>query len=121
VSEKEEIPIYSYTAKQAVEDGVLIEVNQELSKEAGYRWPVRITQGVSSLATPTEHEQRQGQSFAGRLWDILWMARVAISSVDSHEHVAPFDIAFGRKTVRLWACLDTTSGPAIHVITPQEY
>ena len=121
MSEKEQIPIYSYTAKQAVEDGVLVEINRELSKEAGYRWPVRVTQGVSSLAVPTEQEQQQGQSFAGRMWDILWVAHVAISNVDAHERIAPFDITFGKKIVRLWACVDTTSGPAIHIITPEEY
>lgn len=119
--EKEQIPLYSYAAQQAIEDGVLIEINSEWSKEAGYRWPVRVTQGVSALAVPTQQEQGQGQSFPGRMWDILWMAHVAISNVPARERIAPFDIALGKRIVRLWACLDATGGPAIHIIMPEEY
>ena len=54
--------IYSYTAEQAVADGVLLEVDRDLSKEAGYRWPVRITQGVASLV----HSPRNRKSALGR-------------------------------------------------------
>ena len=53
-SEKENSLIYSYTAEQAVEDGVLLEVDPELREEAGYRWAVRITQGVASLTSAPE-------------------------------------------------------------------
>jgi len=119
--EKEEFYLYSYDAKQAVEDGVLIEINPALSQEAGYRWPVRISQGVSSLATPTEQEQQQGQSFSGRLWDILWMARITLSNANPGDYIVPFEVILGKRITRLWACLDTTSGPAIHIITPEEY
>ena len=118
---KEWETIYSYTAEQALEDAVLVEVDAELSKEAGYRWPVRITQGVASRVTPSEVEERQGQSIEGRLWDVLWMARIAIGNADPHEHIAPFDVILGEETERLWACIDTTSGPAIHIIMPEEY
>lgn len=114
-------PIYSYTAEQAVEDGVLMEVDRNLCKEAGYRWPVRITQGVASLVEPTEEEERQGQSVEGRLWDMLFMARIAILNADRHETISPFEVIFGAETVTLWACLDGTSGPAIHIILPHEY
>ena len=114
-------PIYSYTAEQAVEDGVLMPVDKDLCKEAGYRWSVRITQGVASLVQPTEEEERLGQSVEGRLWDMLFMARIAILNADRHEHITPFDIIFGERTVTLWACLDGTSGPAIHIILPHEY
>lgn len=120
-SEKENFLVYSYTAKQAVEDGVLIEINPDLCKEAGYRWPVRITQGVSSLVIPTEGEQQQGQSLEGRMWDLLWMARMAILKANPDEYIVPFDIKFGPKDVRLWACVDGTSGAALHIITPEEY
>ena len=114
-------PIYSYTAEQAVEDGVLMEVDRDLCKEAGYRWPIRITQGVASLVQPTEEEESLGQSVEGRLWDMLFMARIAILNADRYEHISPFDVMFGEETVTLWACLDGTSGPAIHIIKPDEY
>ena len=115
-----DVPIYSYTAEQAVADGVLLEVDRDLSKEAGYRWPVRITQGVASLVQPTE-EESLGQSTEGRLWDMLFMARIAILNADRHEHISPFEVILGEETVTLWACLDSTSGPAIHIIKPDEY
>ena len=115
-----DVPIYSYTAEQAVEDGVLMEVDKDLCKEAGYRWPVRITQGVASLVQPTE-EESLGQSTEGRLWDMLFMARIAILNADRHEHISPFEVILGEETVTLWACLDSTSGPAIHIIKPDEY
>ena len=113
--------IYSYTAEQAMEDGILIEIDPQLRKEAGYYWPVRITQGVAALVTPTEEEKSQGQSQEGRLWDVLWMARVAINNADPCDYIVPFDVILGEKTVQLWACIDTTSGPAIHIIRPEEY
>ena len=113
--------IYSYTAEQALEDGILMEVDRDLCKEAGYRWPVRITQGVASLVQPTEEQERLGQSAEGRLWDMLFMARIAILNADRHEHISLFDVILGEETVTLWACLDGTSGPAIHIIKPDEY
>ena len=113
--------IYSYTAEQAMADGILLQVDPDLSKEAGYRWPVRITQGVASLVQSTEEEEQLGQSTEGRLWDVLFMARIAILNADPHEHITPFDVILGERTVALWACLDSTSGPAIHIIKPDEY
>ena len=113
--------IYVYTAEQAVEDGVLTEVDPELAKEAGYQWPVRITQGVKSLVTPTEEERMQGQSLEGRLWDMLWLARIAILDAHPEDRFVTFDVMFGRRSTRLWGCVDATSELAIHIITPGEY
>jgi hypothetical protein len=116
-----ENPIYSYTARQAVEDGVLIELEDDLRREAGYRWPVRITPGVQALVTPTQQEARQGQSLEGRLWDVLFVARIAIQSAQGGETLIPFEVSFSGEEITLWACLDTTSGAAIHIILPEEY
>jgi len=116
-----EQPIYSYTARQAMEDGVLVELEDDLRREAGYRWPVRITQGIQALITPTQQEARQGQSTEGRLWDILFVARVAIQSAQPDDYLIPFEVSFSGKEITLWACLDTTSGAAIHIVLPEEY
>ena len=113
--------IFSYTAEQAIEDGVLFEVNPDLRSEAGYRWAVRITSNVMSLVTPSLEEQSEGQSTDGRLWDILSVLRVSIANANSDEGIIPFDVILGKQTVRLWGCVDTTSGPAIHIMTPEEY
>ena len=119
-SAEDEPIIHKYTAEQAMAEGVLIEVDPPLRKEAGYRWPVRITIGVASLVTP-EEEVDAGQSLNGRLWDTLHMARIAINNAERREFVVPFEVILGNQTATLWACLDTTSGPAIHIIRPEEY
>ena len=113
--------IHTYSAEQAVSDGVLEEVDRELREEMGFRWPVRLSQNVVAMASPNEKERQLGQSKEGRLWDLLFVSRIAIKGAGSEERVVAFEVTFGPRTSRLWACLDTTSGPAIHIITPEEY
>lgn len=65
--------IFSYTRKQALEDGVLIDVT-EVAKEAGVKYPTALTAGIwNKYAVPSEELKKEGQSLAGRLWDILWL------------------------------------------------
>ncbi len=67
-------PIYSYSRAQAIEDGVLVDVST-MAKEAGFRYPVAITQAVfADVVSPTAKDLLEGQSAGGRLWDVLWMA-----------------------------------------------
>lgn len=68
--------IYSYTRKQAIEDGHLIDVT-EVAKEAGFRTPVAITRAawVDCVEwSETDSRRQTYQDEAGRLWDVLWMA-----------------------------------------------
>lgn len=68
--------IYSYTRKQAIEDGQLICVT-EVAKEAGFRIPVAITRAawVDCVEwNETDSRRQTYQDEAGRLWDVLWMA-----------------------------------------------
>ena len=68
--------IYSYTRKQAVADGVQVEVTKS-AQEAGIKFPVFLTRTVfdSFVTVP---EGVTGQDEAGRLWDAVWMTRFAI-------------------------------------------
>jgi hypothetical protein len=67
---------FSYLRAQAIADGVLVDVS-ETAKEAGFRIPVALTRAV--WAEYVEVPDRVvGQDIAGRLWDVLWMARNAI-------------------------------------------
>jgi len=68
--------IHSYSRAQAIEDGVLVDVSQ-MASEAGFRVPVAMTATVWAeyVRVPAEVS---GQDESGRLWDILWMLRVAI-------------------------------------------
>ena len=109
--------IHTYTAEQGIEDGMLVDVS-EMAKEAGFVYPVRISQGVHGLCTPPKTNKIE--SYQGRLWDVLSMARMAIKG-SSDETMTTFKVKIGRKIHTLWAALDTTSGPAIHLILPSEY
>ena len=68
--------IYSYTRSQAVADGVQVEVSKT-AQEAGIRFPVFLTRAVyDSYVTVPPGVTAQDE--AGRLWDIITMARFAI-------------------------------------------
>ena len=68
--------IYSYTRAQAVADGVQVEVTKT-AQEAGIIFPMFLTRAVFDkyVAVPPG---ATGQDEAGRLWDVVWMARFAI-------------------------------------------
>lgn len=68
--------ISTYTRKQAIEDGTLIDVTC-LAKEAGFKWPVAITRELKSILN-TIPKKYSLQDYTGRLWDVLYCAFIAI-------------------------------------------
>jgi hypothetical protein len=82
--------IYAYTRKQALADGVQVDVT-ETAKEAGIRFPVFLTRGVFD-AYVTVPPGVDGQDEAGRLWDVLWMARTAIKQARHVTDRLPFEL-----------------------------
>jgi hypothetical protein len=76
--------IHSYSRAQALDDGDLVDVT-ETAKEAGFKYPVALTRTVwnTYVEVPAGVE---GQDEAGRLWDILFMLRLAArGSDDAHQ------------------------------------
>lgn len=74
---KPEEVVYAYTRKQAIEDGVLVDVS-EMAREAGFTIPVAVTRGVwADYIVPDPRARQWGQSESGRLWDTLYMGRLA--------------------------------------------
>jgi hypothetical protein len=70
--------IFSYTRKQAIEDGVLVDVT-ETARQCGFKYPVAVTSRLwAEVVVPGEKAKAQGQSESGRLWDVLWMLYMAI-------------------------------------------
>jgi hypothetical protein len=72
--------IYAYTRAQAIEDGVLVDVSKT-AKEAGFVYPVAMTSAAwaDCVAWSDEDTKRQvPQDEFGRLWDVLWMAKIAV-------------------------------------------
>jgi len=71
--------IHSYTRAQAIGDGVLVDVS-ETAKEAGFRFPVAMTRAAWADCVEWTDEDSKRQTYqdeAGRLWDVVWMARLA--------------------------------------------
>ena len=79
--------VYAYTRAQAVADGVQIEVTKT-AQEARIRYPVFLTRAVfdAYVAVPPNVT---GQDEAGRLWDVVWMLRFAISRARGHTDRLP--------------------------------
>jgi len=67
--------ISTYTRAQAIEDGVLVDVSA-VAREAGIKFPVALTATVFGQCVEVP-EGVIGQDESGRLWDILWMLRLA--------------------------------------------
>lgn len=68
--------IYSYTRRQAIEDGVLVDVS-EMARKAGLVYPVAVTQAVWAAIENVPPKLVNVQDTEGRLWDVLYMASIA--------------------------------------------
>ena len=69
-------PIYTYTRKQALADGLQVDVTTTAA-EAGIRFPFFITRAAWDNYV-TVPPGVTGQDEAGRLWDLVWMTRFGI-------------------------------------------
>jgi len=75
--------IHTYTRGQAIQDGVLVAVDDDLARSAGFRVPVALTATAWADAVAWDEETEggrdgaTGQDETGRLWDVLTMARLA--------------------------------------------
>lgn len=119
-------PIFRYTRAQAIADGVLVDLTtaaddkgQRLCPQAGFKVPVAITRTAWAKTVEAGGswkpdgegevlELKGGQSLTGRLWDVLWMLRVASGKAANSDRV-PFQVLVDihgdgrRETVSLWA------------------
>ena len=66
--------LFAYTRAQAIEDGLLVDVT-ETAREAGFRIPVALSRSVWERLVALPEGYLGFQDEAGRLWDVLWMAR----------------------------------------------
>ena len=69
--------IFRYTRKQAIEDGVLVDVTKT-AMEASIKFPTALTQAVYEQYVVVSPEMKGEQDESGRLWDILWMFSCAV-------------------------------------------
>jgi hypothetical protein len=120
--------VYTYTRADAVADGIQVEVTKT-AREAGITYPVFLTRGVYDQYV-TVPPDLSGQDEQGRLWDIVWMLRFAITKAHAAERyiaVALYVRNSDREPARL-VKLHATCGPldiddpspAITVMIPGE-
>jgi DNA repair protein RadC len=79
--------IHTYTRAQALEDGVLVDVSS-MARETGFRFPTAITADLHTRLTPNEEEADRGQSYEGRLWDVLFSASMATRRAGKTDRAA---------------------------------
>ena len=65
--------IYSYTTKQAVDDGVLVKIDSAILKEIGIKFPVYLTDRVYKRYVEVPEDAKGLQDIDGRLFDLLYM------------------------------------------------
>ncbi len=73
--------IYEYSREQAIADGVLIDVSH-VAQEVSIKWPVAVTAEVWEKYiywTEADTKRQTYQDTEGRLWDMVWMLRMATS------------------------------------------
>jgi len=82
--------IYAYTRKQAIEDGVLVDVSKT-AREAGFLWPFAMTAEVWGLIEQIPKKYSH-EDIAGRLWDVLMVARASIRSAQRQQDLIFFEV-----------------------------
>jgi hypothetical protein len=99
--------VSAYSRAQAIEDGVLVDISRSQEWiEAGFKYHGAMTQGAwEKTIAAVGHWERwpdgyhradgsndtlvlpAGQSVSGRLWDVLWMLKLAIDKSKQDDRV----------------------------------
>jgi len=124
--------IYSYSRAQALQDGVLVDVSPTAS-EAGFRYPTAITADLHARITPNERDKALGQSYEGRLWDVVFLASFAARHVRMADR-ASFEVGLfeveadpphqpRRSTLKLWIVIGPgdQGEPVITIGFPEDF
>jgi hypothetical protein len=123
MAEEEPEVISVYTRKQAIEDGILVDIsNTSEVKETGFKVPVAVTRHLWS--TIEKGLKVPGQDLKGRLWDICFMATTAFRNFKEDKHLVPFEVllvdAEGKQqTHKLWLCFSEAEG--FTIMHPEDY
>lgn len=120
--------IHSYTRRQAIDDGVLVDLTA-WAKETGFRIPVACTHAVWAqwIEPPTATASEHGQSVRGRAHDMLWMLFVTILSHTEAQAQTDFEVLFldvtgTQQTVKLKAMCGPgdQAEPVVTIMLPSE-
>ena len=85
--------IFSYTRKQAIEDGVLIDVTEQ-ANQLGFKVNTCVTDHLyADYLVPPAGLEGEGQSLEGRLTDLLFRTLIAAKASSTGDRVE-FDVLF---------------------------
>ena len=95
--------ISTYSRRQAIEDGVLVQLSgpgyegdawvPQMVAEAGFRFPLAMTAAASAKCVDlTPAAKRACNDLQGRLWDVLWMLKLAIGRCPEGQDTLWFDV-----------------------------
>ena len=98
----EPVPIiYSYSRRQAIEDGYQFPLTGEhaaMARQAGWQHPVYLSGGVHDLIERAVANKRHCNDYDGVLWDILYMGARGARRVTSNKfHFQVVITGAGRK------------------------
>lgn len=86
--------IFAYTRADALNDGVLVELPDQIVNEAGIKVNVAVTRAVwDDYLLPSYLDELPGQSVEGRIWDLLWMFGCAARR-SRHARTIQFRVLF---------------------------
>lgn len=83
-------PISIYTRRQAIEDGVLVDLMQDKMTEVcrqHYKYPIACTAAVFDIMQKAVENKRRCNDYAGVLHDMLWMSRVMKRDLDESTKI----------------------------------
>jgi hypothetical protein len=119
-------PIYRYTRAQALADGVLHDVTM-VAQEAGFRWPVALTDALWKDINDIPPRLAGIADVEGRLWDVLWMGRLAARAVAPDEPACRYELLMpvgNQRARRYWVRAVASAGdhgePVITLMRPDE-
>ena len=89
--------IYSYTRKQAIEDGVLFQCPETLRTEAGFNYPIAWTTSLEIIINNSV--TKGGNVYEGVVWDLLTMLHLAAKQSQG-ESIIFFQVIIWSKFTR---------------------
>lgn len=118
--------IYTYSRKQAIEDGLQVLMDQQMSREAGIVYPVYFTSGVLELIQKAVDNKKYCNDFKGVTWDIYTMFKYAARQAKGNSlYFQVIITGVGRKKyITFLAEIGVTDfdnpEPAITIMLPEE-
>jgi len=111
--------IYSYSRKQAIEDGVLVDLSQIDSIKQHWKYPFACTEVVWLIIEKAL--EQPGQDVSGICHDICTMAKLALKGSDDAEQVL-FSVIIGAHTnqLKLHCGPGDTPAPVLTLMLPYQ-